>query len=170
MNAQNLIDLSFAEAQLANIRGATATLNTELAGLISLSAADKQRLRRMGSLSEDFCRQALETIALRPEMVPANIPVAAALADLKVLDQLRPVLAELTLIQNRVSDSVAALGHDIMTVALRAYGLMKLTGQGEGMESLRRDLKAARFKGGTRIAAKTRRGGNAPPDAGSTLP
>ena len=70
----------------------------------------------------------------------AFLPVADAIADIKLLDQLRPRLTRMSRLIERGNDTDAALGNDIMTVALQAYGLLKLTGRAEGMESLRRDL------------------------------
>jgi|CXWL01.1.fsa_nt_gi hypothetical protein len=46
----------------------------------------------------------------------------------------------------RGNDTDAALGSDIVTVALKAYGLLKLTGRGEGTEPLRRELSGMYWK------------------------
>ena len=48
MNTQNLVNLSLTETQIANVDAALTTLETELAGLIALSATDKRRMSRMG--------------------------------------------------------------------------------------------------------------------------
>ena len=140
MTTQNLVNLSLTETQIANVDAALTTLETELAGLIALSEGDKRRLRRMGNKSESFSRQALQVVSQNPQMIPANIPVGDAIADIKLLDQLRPRLTRMSRLIERGNDTDAALGNDIMTVALQAYGLLKLTGRAEGMETLRRDL------------------------------
>jgi hypothetical protein len=140
MTTQNLVNLSLTETQIANVDAALTTLETELGGLIALSATDKRRMRKMGIKSESFSRQALQVVSQNPQMIPANIPVSDAIADFKLLDQLRPCLSRLTRLVARCNDTDAALGNDILTVALQAYGLLKLTGRGEGMETLRRDL------------------------------
>ena len=140
MNTQNLVNLSLTETQVANVDAALTTPENELGGLIALSASDKRRMRRMGTKSESFSRQALQVVSQNPQMIPANIDVGDALADLRLLDQLRPRLSRLTRLVERANDTDAALGNDIMTVAVQAYGLLKLTGRAEGMETLRRDL------------------------------
>ena len=140
MSTQNLVNLTLTDTQLANVNAALTTLENELSGLIALSATDKRTMRRMGVQSESFSRQALQVISQNPQMIPANIPVSDAIADFKLLDQLRPCLSRLTRLVERCNDTDAALGNDILTVALQAYGLLKLTGRGEGMETLRRDL------------------------------
>ncbi len=154
MTMQNLVNLTLTETQIAAVNAALTTLETELTGLIALSEMDKRRMRKMGIKSESFSRQALQVISQNPQMIPANVPVNKAIADLKVLDQLRPVLTRLTSLCERGNDTDAALGNDIMTVALQAYGLLKLTGRSEGLESLRRDL-SGRFSGGRRPSKPT---------------
>ena len=138
MTMQNLVNLTLTDTQIAAVDAALTTLETELAGLVALSETDKRRMRKMGVKSESFSRQTLQVISQNPQMIPANVPVNDALADLKLLDQLRPVLTRMSRLCERGNDTDAALGSDIMAVALKAYGLLKLTGRGEGMEPLRR--------------------------------
>ncbi|MGE4069547.1 MAG: hypothetical protein AB7E72_00050 [Lysobacterales bacterium] len=154
MSIQNLVDLNLTEAQIVAVDAALTTLETELSGLVALSQTDKRRMRRMGVKSESFSRQALQVVSQHPQMIPANIPVESAQADLKLLDQLRPILTRITRLCERGNDTDAALGNDIMTVALQAYGLLKLTGRSEGLESLRKDL-SGRFSRSKRASAGT---------------
>ena len=142
MNTENLVNLTITDTQFANVDAALATLEAELGGLISLSAAVKRRMRRMGVKGETFSRTALQMISQQPGMIPDTIDVPSAIADLRLLDQLRPRLYRLGSLYERGNDTDAALGNDIMTVALQAYGLLKLTGASNGMAALRRDLAA----------------------------
>lgn len=142
MMTNNLVNLTLTETQITNVEAALATLETELGGLIALSAMDKRRMRKMGEKSESFSRQALRVVSQNPQMIPPNIAINDALDDLKLLDQLRPWLSRLSRLCERGNDTDAALGNDIMSVALQAYGLLKLTGRAEGMEGLRRDLSS----------------------------
>ena len=140
MTTKNVVSLTLTETQIANVDAALTTLETELGGLIALSATDKRRMRKMGIKSESFSRQALQVVSQNPQMIPANIPVGDAIADIKLLDQLRPRLTRMSRLIERGNDTDTALGNDILKVALKAYGLLKLTGGAEGMETLRRDL------------------------------
>ena len=140
MNTENLVSLKLNDTQIANIDAALTALETELSGLIALNATVKRRMRKMGKKSESFSRQTLQVVSQKPEMIPANVPVHDALEDLRQLDQLRPRLARLSLLCQRGEDTDAALGNDIMHVALQAYGLIKLTGAKQGMAPLRREL------------------------------
>jgi hypothetical protein len=67
----------------------------------------------MGEKSEAFCRQAMLLLSQNPELVPANVIAAAP---------------------------ETALGSDVMVASLAVYGQLKLTGGGEGLRELRRNL------------------------------
>ena len=86
MNTQNLVNLSLTETQIANVDAALTTLETELAGLIALSATDKRRMRKMGNKTESFSRQALQVVnravalvnAVWIEACPLKLPINIA--------------------------------------------------------------------------------------------
>jgi hypothetical protein len=141
---QNLVSLTLDDSQLQAVDAALAELENHLGGLIALDAAQKRSIRRMGEKSEAFCRQALRMLEQNPQMVPANVGLADASSDLATMDRLRPRLVRLSRLSERASDTDAALGSDVMAVALQAYGLLKVTGNTEGLSGLRREL-GARF-------------------------
>jgi hypothetical protein len=49
-------------------------------------------------------------------------------------------MVRLSRLSDRASDTEIALGSDVMAMALRGYGLLKLTGRSEGLEPLRQQL------------------------------
>lgn len=147
----NTVSLNLTDAQLTAIDAALTQLETQLAGLIALVPAKRISLKKMGPKSEAFCRQALIVLEQNPQMVPPNVGVADAIADLNTVDQLRPRMIRLSRLSERASDTNMALGSDIMSVALDGYNLLKRTGGSEGLESLRKEL-GARFAKGPRQA------------------
>src|SRR5262249_44432196 len=122
-----------------NRRGGSFFNQRRHAPLIALSADEKRSIRKMGEKSEAFCRQALHMAEQNPHSIPATVPLADAIGDLKALDQLRPRLMRILRLAQRASDTETALGSDVMTVALKAYGQLKLTGRSEGLEDIRRE-------------------------------
>ena len=56
------------------------------------------------------------------------------------MDRLRPRLVRLARLSERASDTDAALGSDVMDVALQGYSLLKVTGRTEGLTALRKEL------------------------------
>jgi hypothetical protein len=139
---QNLVSLKLTDTQLTAVDAALTELETQLGGLIALSGPQKRSIRKMGEKSEAFCRQTLRVMEQNPQIVPPNVTVADAVADLTALDLLRPRLVRLSRLSERASDTDTALGSDVMSAALQGYGLLKLTGRSEGLEPLRRELSS----------------------------
>ena len=147
--SQNLISLTLTDAQLAAVDAALEALEANFGNLLSLEASERRGLTKMGDKSEAFCRQTLMALVQNPQVVPGSLDLAEANQDLRTLDQLRPRLARLQRLGERASDTEMALGSDVMTASLMGYGLLKIAGKHQGLESLRKAL-SYRFKGGAR--------------------
>ena len=141
---QNLIDLNLSTESLAAIDAALATLETELAPLLGLDPELRRDLTKMGAKSEAFCRQAVAAFSEHAQVLPRNFDVDAYRADLAALDALRPRLARVQRLYERMADSEMALGSDLMVASLEGYALLKVAGRGEGLDALRPSL-GARF-------------------------
>ena len=98
----------------------------------------------MGDKSEAFCRQAVTVLSDNAQVLPRNFDVDAYRADLAALDALRPRLARVQRLYERMADSEMALGSDLMVASLEGYALLKVAGRGEGLDALRQSL-GARF-------------------------
>ena len=140
--SQNLISLQLTEQDLTTLNALVGDIESRLTGLVSLDNASRRQLTKMGDKSEAFVRQTLLVLAQNPEIVPPALGLAEAQADLRALDQLRPLLARLQRLTERVSDSEMALGSDLMSVALEGYGLLKVSGRNKGLEALSGALSA----------------------------
>jgi hypothetical protein len=151
--SQNLVTLNLTDAQLTAVDAALTALETQLAGLIALEPGKRMSLKKMGPKSEAFCRQTLRVLEQNPQIVPPNVAVPDAIADLNAIEQLRPRMVRLSRLSARASDTDVALGSDIMSVALQGYGLLKLTGRSEGLDSLRKDLSTRFAKGPRQVQA-----------------
>lgn len=142
MTNETLLNLNLTATQIANIEAALSTLETELTGLISLSAVEKRRVLKLGERRESFSRQVLRVISQSPQLIPATVPVSAAQAGLATLDQLRPVLVRLTRLCERAADTDFAVGGAIMSVALQSYSLLKVAGRSAGLRTVRDELSS----------------------------
>lgn len=142
--SQNLISLVVTEDQLASALAGLLQAEAALPGLISLEPGERKSLLHMGQKTEVFGRGTIRVLAQNPGIVPPSLDLAGAQADLATLDRLRPVLEAVQRLHARVEDTIAALGHDVMDVALDGYGQLKLSGDAHGLEDLRKDL-GARF-------------------------
>ena len=130
---QNLLSLTFSEAELAEIDGALAVLERHFAPLPELTPDERRQLTKMGDKSEAFCRQTLVVLAQHPEVLPPNFDLTEAQNDLKQLDQLRPRLHRLERLQGKGWDADTALGSDVMSACLDGYALLKVTGKSAGL-------------------------------------
>jgi hypothetical protein len=137
---QNIVSFNLTDAQLTEIDGALTTLETQLAGLIALPTAQKMKAKKMGPKSEAFCRQTLQVLEQNPQIVPPNLGLADAIADLNGVEQLRPRMVRLARLSERASDTSFALRSDVMAAALEGYNLLKRSGKVEGLDTLRKEL------------------------------
>ena len=83
---------------------------------------------------------ALQMLTENPQIIPPNLDVAEAVADLEARDKLRPRLIRLSRLLERGQDTEFALGSDAMSVAVQGYGLLKLVGRSEGLDAMRKTL------------------------------
>jgi ribosome biogenesis GTPase A len=140
--SQNQISLTLTDQQLSAIDDALTTLERQLIKLISLHPQQRRTLVKMGDKSEAFCRKTLLLLADNPQIVPPNLEVNEAKADLLIIDQLRPRMMRLQRLAERTHDTQAALGNDLMAFALEGYSLLKVNGKDQELEDLRRGLSA----------------------------
>ena len=94
----------------------------------------------MGHKSEAFCREALELLSNNPGVLPANFSLQEMRRDLTGFDTLRPRVARMDKLLERMRDSQLAMGSDLMSAALEGYTYLKVAGKGEGLEGARRVL------------------------------
>jgi len=148
---QNVVSITYTPEELAQMDSALATLRGFLARMVALTPEQRRELYKMGDKSEPFCRQTLAVLAANPQIVPPNLGLAEAQADLSALDVLRPRLLQLQQLLERAEDTETALGSDILSVALEGYGLLKVSGKNEALKSAREAL-SARFAKSPRMA------------------
>ena len=142
--SQNRIALQFDVDRLNSLDAIITALEGQLADLIGLSHEERRELTKMVDKSEAFCRQAVTVLSDNAQVLPRNFDVDAYRADLAALDALRPRLARVQRLYERMADSEMALGSDLMVASLEGYALLKVAGRGEGLDALRQSL-GARF-------------------------
>lgn len=139
---QNLISLSLSQQDIAELDSAIDTLRRVFSPMIAFPPGRRRELFKMGDKSEAFCRQTLTLLASNPQIVPPNLNIAEAMADLASLDMLRPRLQLLQQLVERAEDTETALGSDLMSAALEGYALLKVSGKDDALKEARRSLSA----------------------------
>ena len=140
--SQNLVSLVYTETQLATAMAGIVQTEAALPGLVSLEPGEAKALTFMGAKTETFGRGTVRVLTQNPQIVPPSLDLVGAQADLAALDQLVPVLEAVARLHSRLEDTVAALGSDVMDVALDGYNQLKISGAAHGLEDLRRELGA----------------------------
>jgi hypothetical protein len=151
--ATNRVSISFTDEQIQRVLAAIIILETELAPLISIPAAERAGLFKMGDKSEVFAREVLAVLLDNPKLVSESLGVPEAVADLKALDQLRPILRRLQVLVERGESTEMGLGADLMQAMLEGYATLKVSGKHHGLEGKRREL-SARFARASRKGAE----------------
>lgn len=156
--SQNLISVSLTDADYAEIDAALDVLDSQFGKLINLSANERRGLSKMGDKSEAFCRQALRVLDQNRHVLPPSLDLAEAQRDLLQMDALRQRAVRLQGLQGRMDDTLTALGSDVMSASLEGYALLRVVGEGSGLETLRQGM-SARF---SRRAPTVREGTGSP--------
>jgi hypothetical protein len=149
---QNVISISFTEADLTAIDSALAALEEKFAVLVTLTNEEKRALSKMGTRGETFIRETLVAMEQNPDLIPPTINLAEARIDLTALDVLRPRVARLNRLVKRGNDTMVAIGSDLDAVSRLGYKLVDTFGPELGLEELRRSL-SARFARKRKAAA-----------------
>ena len=144
---QNVVSIAYTPEELARMDSALQTLRELFARMVKLTNDERRELFKMGDKSEPFSRQTLAVLSANPQIVPPNLGLAEAQADLAALDALRPRLLQLQQLLETAEDTETALGSDILSVALEGYGLLKVSGKNEALKGARKALSARWSKG-----------------------
>ena len=145
--AKGKVSVAFTQELIASVISLLLQIEALLKDLISLEPKERAALIRYGKKNESFARGALRLMEQNPNIIPPSFDLAEAQADLLARDQLAPIQEILRRMTTRVDHTMGALGHDVMVAALDGYALLKVTGDKQGLEELRKDL-------GTRFAKR----------------
>ncbi|MBL8257534.1 hypothetical protein J2X02_001999 [Pseudoxanthomonas japonensis] len=141
---QNRIAMTFQTDRLERIDGSLIALEADLDLLIALTPEERLELLKMGDKSRAFCEKALEVAGQHAGLMPRDFDIEAFRQDHLALAALRPRLARMAYLMQRMEDTERALGSDIMAAALEVYGVLKVAGKDQGVDEARNAL-AERF-------------------------
>ena len=141
---QNIISVEFSAEDLAAIDAAVAVLEQKFAVLQSLTPEERLHLNKMGDRSEPFCRLAMQLMTQNPGILPPLFNLAEAQRDMRTLEALRPLFSRLRVLMVKAEDAETALGSDVLSASLEGYGLLRISGKGQGLDALR-EAMSARF-------------------------
>jgi len=154
----NRVNTKLLPATQATVLTALGTVKENLPFLIGVSPEERQTLPKMGDKTVAFVNKALDVVNRHPEILPGNFDAQAFIADVELVNALRPVQGELRDLLEKVDDTVLAAGSEAFSAALRVYQFAKTNG-------LDGELDAELAEMGKRFSRKPRT--PQPPDSGS---
>ncbi len=147
-----LIDLTIPPADAAAIQTLLTQLEAAMPYLVGLSADQVKALFKLGPRSEAFVMKALIAAELHPRLLPRKSPLAAMQRDAALRETLRPIRTRVATLLELIDGTMMLAGADLMKNASVVYRVMKISGQGQGVEDLVEDL-GQRFTRGTKLSS-----------------
>ena len=138
--AENRVDVTLTPEDLQAISGAIATLEEKLPFLMTLTLEESRGLARMGDKSRAFVVKALDLARKHPEILPGLFQISEMEADLKLYEDLYPVLMQLTALQAQLADTTAIAGSEAYGAARLIYSYAKSSGLAGDLEPYLDDL------------------------------
>ncbi len=127
MPIENLISISFTDAELATIDNALTALETAFAGrLVQLTKKESQQYGKLGNETENWTNMVHDDVAGAPAaMVPAFVDKAEWDKDEKVRDQLSARVTRMENIAQQLTDTNRLVGYDIYQTCRTVYNNVK---------------------------------------------
>jgi hypothetical protein len=95
------------------------TVHTEkLPFLVSLTAAERSKLAKMGPGSVDFVRRSVEMAVDGSDYLPGSFDSSQMVNDLATYDRLLPILQKVTKIYEMLEDTLTLIGNDLYVNSL----------------------------------------------------
>jgi hypothetical protein len=146
MTDQNLVSASLSDADRDAALADLTDLETKLPFLVGLSIADRVNLNKMGNTRRSFVEQTVPIATQNAQVLPASFDLNEFKSDMALYHQLAPIMDALDRIHEKVNDTMMALGSDLYSAALEAYGYIKSAGKSQALDALREQLKASRAR------------------------
>jgi hypothetical protein len=140
------ISATVSDQDMVKIKGAIATIRTQLPFLINLTPAERRKRFKMGDKSLAFVRNSVTATQNNPSIVPSNFDIAEFNRDYQLTLALSEVLGLLEQLTETVDDTLLAVGSESMAGSLLVYDYVKTAARhSPGLKSVA-DQLGERFK------------------------
>src|SRR5690242_854198 len=103
--SQNLVSITITPEQVAAVMEALAVIEEQLKALITLTPAQRKKMTFSGAKTVDFTRTTIRAASNNPDVLPRNLDIAEAQADIAALDALTPILERVQALAQRLQDT-----------------------------------------------------------------
>lgn len=89
--SQNLVSITITPEQVATVMQALAQIEAVLKDLITLAPPQRKKMTFAGPKTVDFMRTTIRAATNNPDVMPPNLDIAGAQADVAALDASLPI-------------------------------------------------------------------------------
>jgi hypothetical protein len=120
------ISAALTPAQITAINTAIATIKTNLAFIVNLTLEERQSLSKMGSDGYSYVTRALDYAQNNASALPPTFNLVEAQKDLKLANDLRPILQQIAQLTEGIDDTTMAAGIEAKDFADKFYEIAKV--------------------------------------------
>ena len=140
------ITATLSDADIKEIKAALQTIQNKLPFLVNLTADERRSLVKMGDKSLAFVNNSLNAAQVNRDILPASFDVEEFIRDYQLAVALTELLAGLRQLEEKVDDTLLAVGSEAMNSSLTVYNYVKTAAKNTpGLKSLAEQL-GERFK------------------------
>ncbi|MEN6545243.1 MAG: hypothetical protein ABFE07_04305 [Armatimonadia bacterium] len=137
MAVQNFVSGAITAAQSTAVVTAVGTVRSNVTCLRNLTPDDRRTIPKMGGKSFLFVAQVLQAAKANNGKLPASFDLAGFEADLALYNALLPLATQITQLAELFDDTMLALGSDLYSESLEAYGYLKAGNASAGLDELK---------------------------------
>ena len=145
------ITATLSDADIKEIKAALGTIQKKLPFLINLTTDERRSLVKMGDKSLAFVNNSLNAAQANRDILPASFDVEEFVRDYQLAVALTELLTGLRQLEEKVDDTLLAVGSEAMNSSLTVYSYVKTAAKNTpGLKSLAEQLGATRNLGKSR--------------------
>ena len=123
MSEYNRISKVLQADELSKITECINTLKGELDFLHNLTPRERKNLPKINSANKIFAEDSIHILEGQPAWIPAALTATEARKDLKLYEQLEPIILELDGLVRKLKDTQMIAGSEVYRAALSVYSL-----------------------------------------------
>jgi hypothetical protein len=140
------ITATLSDADIQQIKAALETIQQKLPFLVNLTAEERRSLCKMGDKSLAFVNNSLNAAQTNRDILPASFDLDEFVRDYQLAVALTELLTGLRQLEEKVDDTLLAVGSEAMSSSLTVYDYVKTAAKKTpGLKTLAEQL-GERFK------------------------
>ncbi|WP_025740896.1 hypothetical protein [Aquimarina pacifica] len=123
MSEYNRISKTLTTEEVTTVQECMTTLRGALDFLQNLTPKERKNLPKINSSNKIFAEDSIHILEGKPKWIPEALTAEEARKDLKLFEQLDPIILELDSLLRQLKDTQMIAGSEVYRVALSVYSL-----------------------------------------------